>query len=515
MCLSFSHRSGAIEPLESRVLLSAAYVATDLSALSPEGDFLGTAINDAGQVVGSASEADKHTYAFLYTNGTMKDLGSLYPAGTSGASSAHAINANGDVTGQAAGPNGAHAFLYKNGVMQDLGALDFPNGYNTSTGTGVNSSDQVVGNSTADNKPISHAFLYNNGKMQDLGTPFGGTQSQATGINGSGQIIGYSQAPDRQHGFVYANGTFTDLGQLASAQGDVEPLAINNVGQVVGTSAAHAFLYSGGKMTDLGFLSGFNISRAEAVNSAGDVVGTSYGGLSYGRAFLYSSGTLQDLNDLVPPITGYTLTDARAINASGQIVCDGVNTAAAGTPVTHTFLLTPSVLTVGSPNFDYRRLPLKLSLTFSENVAASLTKASLQVSNIGTGVAIVPSGFTYDAANNTATFTFATPFPDAAYRAVLPAAAVSDTSGRHPAADFSYTFFALAGDANHDGIVNFADLLVLAQNYGKSNVTFGQGDFNYDGTVSFPDLLILAQHYGRSLPALVARHRNDSPRPCP
>ena len=496
-----------VEGLESRVLLSAAYVVTDLSALSPQGDFLGVAINDAGQVVGSATEADKHTYAFLYTSGTMKDLGSIYPAGTSAASSAHAINSNGDITGQASGPNGVHAFLYKNGVMQDLGALDYPNGYNDSGGTGINSSDQVVGNSTADNKPISHAFLYSNGMLNDLGTPFGGMQSHASGINDSGQIIGYSQAPDRQHGFVYVNGTFTDLGQLPNGQGDVTPLAINGSGQIVGTSAAHAFLYTGGKMTDIGFLSGFNVSVANAINASGQVVGTSTAGESYGRAFLYSNGTLQDLNDLVPPITGYTLTDAMGINTSGQIVCDGVNTAAAGTPVTHTFLLTPSVLTVGSPIFDYQRLPLKISLTFSENVAASLNKTSLQVSNISSGAAIVPSGLSYDAASNIATFTFAAPFADAAYRAVLPAAAVSDNSGRHPAADFSYTFFALAGDANHDGIVNFADLLLLAQNYGKSNSTFGQGDFTYDGAVGFADLLILAQHYGRSLPALAARHR--------
>lgn len=53
------------------------------------------------------------------------------------------------------------------------------------------------------------------------------------------------------------------------------------------------------------------------------------------------------------------------------------------------------------------------------------------------------------------------------------------------------------GDANGDGMVNFADLLILAQNYGKSVVqTFSTGDFNGDGRVGFDDLLILAQNYG-------------------
>jgi len=55
----------------------------------------------------------------------------------------------------------------------------------------------------------------------------------------------------------------------------------------------------------------------------------------------------------------------------------------------------------------------------------------------------------------------------------------------------------IPGDANGDGKVDFADLLILAQNYGKMpNETFSDGDFNNDGAVGFDDLLILAQNYG-------------------
>ena len=56
---------------------------------------------------------------------------------------------------------------------------------------------------------------------------------------------------------------------------------------------------------------------------------------------------------------------------------------------------------------------------------------------------------------------------------------------------------AYPGDANHDGKVDFNDLVPLAQNY---NVTDGartweQGDFTGDGKVDFNDLVILAQNY--------------------
>ena len=55
----------------------------------------------------------------------------------------------------------------------------------------------------------------------------------------------------------------------------------------------------------------------------------------------------------------------------------------------------------------------------------------------------------------------------------------------------------IPGDANGDGKVDFSDLLILAQNYGKMpGEMYSDGDFNGDGGVGFDDLLILAQNYG-------------------
>ncbi len=51
------------------------------------------------------------------------------------------------------------------------------------------------------------------------------------------------------------------------------------------------------------------------------------------------------------------------------------------------------------------------------------------------------------------------------------------------------------GDTNLDGIVNFPDLLNLAQSYGRPEARWAHGDFNRAGRVNFDDLLLLAQHY--------------------
>src|SRR5687768_16468278 len=64
------------------------------------------------------------------------------------------------------------------------------------------------------------------------------------------------------------------------------------------------------------------------------------------------------------------------------------------------------------------------------------------------------------------------------------------------ATSLAVRFDAIAGDANLDAVVNFADLVTLAQNYGElSGHNWLSGDFNGSGGVDFTDLVSLAQHY--------------------
>lgn len=68
---------------------------------------------------------------------------------------------------------------------------------------------------------------------------------------------------------------------------------------------------------------------------------------------------------------------------------------------------------------------------------------------------------------------------------------------------------ALAGDTNLDQIVDFTDLLTLAQGYGTSERIWSDGDFNFDGVVEFADLLSLAQSYGASASLDLAGFSSD------
>ena len=343
------------------------YTVTDLGTLNGVSSTLRRGMS-AGQVVGYSRNPGTPigqpatVYAFLYSGGTMADLGNLGGS----ISDAYGVNASGAAIGYSTTVTGATlAFLAQNGGMNDLGTLDRPPSA-WSKAYGINDGGAVVG-CASDASGNTAAFLYHNGTMTPLGIPSGYTQSEAYGIDSAGEVVGNAYTGDgsttRPHS-LFDNGTTSDLGALPGPNGHYcrsRATAIHAAGIVVGASSVwslqvviggnpedvwteteHAWLWSDGTATDLGTPSGCLWKCANAVNAAGEVVGvanTANGEpfVGIGRAFLYKDGAITDLNTLIDPASGWSLYNAAAINDSGLIVGYGRN----ANLKTHAFLLTP------------------------------------------------------------------------------------------------------------------------------------------------------------------------------
>src|SRR5262249_61591586 len=153
---------------------TAAYTVTNLGSLGGgESDAL--AINNNGQVTG---------YSYTGKTITLKTCcGGCYPGGPHNPCVEHLY----------------HAFLWSNGTMTDLGTL----GGNNSQGLSVNLTGQVVGGS--DTTTGGSSFLWDGTKMSAIS----GLGTYA--INDSGQIAGGCGTGSGNHACLLSNGKVTQL----------------------------------------------------------------------------------------------------------------------------------------------------------------------------------------------------------------------------------------------------------------------------------------------------------------
>jgi len=313
---------------------SLGYGVTDGVALSATGQVTGRSFNGATITLktccggcypgGPHNPCKEHIYhAFVWSNGTMTDLGTLGGNFSAG----NAINLSGQVVGSAQTNTGvSHVVMWNGGKITDLTTTAL-SGLSSASVAGINDSGQIVGTDAVGSTGHSQLFLDSHGTITQLPLPSFAAASRATGcsataINNNGVVLGgCDDASSDFHGVVWQNGTPTDLGTLGGPQ--AEAAGINNLGQVVGfaqtsTDADHGFVWSNGKMTDLGL----NFFPA-AINDNGVIVGGDE---------IYSGGTLQNLNNLTPAGSPQ-IQNAVGINDNGQILA---------TSGGRTLLLTPS-----------------------------------------------------------------------------------------------------------------------------------------------------------------------------
>jgi len=209
--------------------------------------FYGSAINDAGQVVGDTVVfPDEFQWDFLWTKSEgISIFGSSFPP-----TFARGISN----TGQIVGENGIYfgnATEWKNGVANELEGLP---GFLDSSANAVNDLGEIAGWSTTSMSctpegcffPL-HAVIWNQGgKIRDLGTLSGDTYSSATAINLFGLVIGSSGntvSTSTEPGASFPSGPLEVIGRpfiwsRGTGMRDLNTLIRQNSGWVLNTATA-------------------------------------------------------------------------------------------------------------------------------------------------------------------------------------------------------------------------------------------------------------------------------------
>jgi probable HAF family extracellular repeat protein len=256
-------------------------------------------INDNEQIVGNSATASDGVHAFLWENGTMKDLGK---------GEAHAINSHGDVVGfrlirfDETGYE-IDGILYKDGKEFALEPLP---GHTSTSAYDINDAGQIVGLSD------KSAVVWNDLVPTDLGS-LGGGETIAKAINNSGWIVGTSKTADGvNHAFLWRDGVMEDIGSLGN--GRTVAHGINDKGQIVGESAGKSFIWENGVMKELA--KNGSSSFAYDINEQGAIAGK---GDHWARDWPTVWSTDLTVRELLL-VEGGLWADAAAINNKGAVV---------------------------------------------------------------------------------------------------------------------------------------------------------------------------------------------------
>lgn len=163
--------------------------------------------------------------------------------------------------------------------------------------------------------------------------------------------------------------------------------------------------------------------------------------------------------------------------------------------------------TVTAATFNYLTSQ-SVTLSFSESVSPSFTIADVTVQNLTTS-SMVSTSLAYSGVNP-ATITFSGLLADGNYRLTLMASGITDAAGNQldgdnngaPGGNYTFDFFILGGDADHDRDVDNADFGAFFSHFGQSSgATWADGNFDYDGDVDNADFGIFFSRFNMTLPA--------------
>lgn len=210
------------------------------------------------RVVGSAKTSQVQD-GFLTTDGTTQTLG--INGGV-----AHAVNTSGQVA-----VGDGRAAIWSGGTTTYLSA-----GNDSGSPTDINASGQVTGQAAHAGDPITHAVLWSSGTEAALDAPVGGGKTAALALNDNAVVVGFTGSESTPLPARWQGVTLTSLPVLTGGHGTARD--INNAGDIVGecdlpSTATHGVIWSGGMVIDLNnrieAASGWTITNALAINNQG------------------------------------------------------------------------------------------------------------------------------------------------------------------------------------------------------------------------------------------------------
>lgn len=242
---------------------------------------------------------------------------------------AECMNGLGQVGGAYYDPNTGIGYAYVidpfGNFFANLGTLAAKNnGFDI---TGINVNGMACGNADipgsggkGGSRPTQEGVVFTGGAGQLIGFLPGATDSETVAINDAGQVVGSS---GRQPFFwdpVNGMQSVPDEGFGSQIYG------LNQAGVACGTIGNFAYegsvsdgaLFTPTSYTDLGGLPGADYTVVEASDLAGDAVGFSDIGAN-NHAALFTGGTVRDLGGL-PSTSPYPDSRATGINDAGEIV---------------------------------------------------------------------------------------------------------------------------------------------------------------------------------------------------
>jgi hypothetical protein len=239
-----------------------------------------------------------------YTSVTLPTLGGAN-------ATAEAINDAGDLAGSAQDTNGHYQpVIWRSGKAIQIPTLGGTEGAFKAIniyGQGAGQSQDATGN--------WRDFYFDGVKVWDIGPSEHGCCTWAMGINRLGAVVGLTSFTSPA--FLYSSGTLTALPGLPGSTG-AHAQQINDAGLIVGRdfigNDEYPVAWSAGQVQQLALLPGFTTGTAYSVNNTGDMAGTVWPTSGSSQAVLWRNGN-------VLPLPGLTYADS--INNSRQIVALG------------------------------------------------------------------------------------------------------------------------------------------------------------------------------------------------